>query len=183
MDKWGWSLCPTGKLLVGLNRDGPYDNGEIGDALFNIQTAICRSPAEGRVQDVASGDGTSVELGHCYHENWWSKFDSKGGAFCRQNYFVAGLFRSHCNSLYCLEMVKCCQVKRALWNDCKWVDMSTWKFKDPVKKATKYAMIEAHSAGPKGFIAGFYRGTSHTLDGMQYMRQCVPVFVGGSSRD
>merc|ERR1712086_782463 len=65
---------------------------------------------------------------------WWKKqwakydaddkkFDFKGGKLCRKNYFVAGLFRSHCNSLYCLEMAKCCQVQRSVWNECKWVDI------------------------------------------------------------
>jgi hypothetical protein len=169
MDKWGWSLCPTGTLLVGLSRD----DGTETDALFNINLVKCRKPCE------ISGNGRDgIELTHCYHQNWWKSFDSKGGKFCRRNYFVAGLFRSHCNSLYCLEMAKCCQVKRSLWNDCKWTPMTAWK------TPGRFSEIQAASGGKKmAFIAGFYRGATHTLDGLEYMRQCVPVFWGAATRD
>lgn len=178
MDKWGWSLCPTGYLLVGLSRDAPYSNGEAADALYNIQAAKCRKPCEGSNPNVQRQQGEAIELGHCYHENWWRTFDTKGGKFCRRNYFVAGLFRSHCNSLYCLEMAKCCQVKRSLWNDCKWIRTSEWQ------RPGKFAEIERHPGSlAKAFIAGFYRGDSHTLDGLQYIRQCVPVFWGAQNRD
>lgn len=115
MDKWGWSLCPEGSLLFGLNR-GPVSTGNdvAGDALYSIESAKCAVPSAGAVLN-------------CYHHNWWQALDSAGEAFCRQNYFVAGLFRSHCNSLYCLEMAKCCQVRHATWSDCKWTPMSSWE--------------------------------------------------------
>jgi len=178
MDKWGWSVCPEGFLLSGLSRDLPYSNGEPADALYNIKEAKCRKPSDGSSPDVMSQNGDAIELGHCYHENWWKKFDTKGGKFCRRNYFVAGLFRSHCNSLYCLEMAKCCQVKRSVWNDCKWTRMSEWK------DGGKFSEIERSATGlAQGFIAGFYRSNSHTLDGLQHMRQCVPVFWGADNRD
>jgi len=178
-DKWGWSTCPTGTLLVGLSRDDPNPAaGGATDALYNIKSAKCRAPSEGANQDPTSQQGKEVGLGHCYHENWWRAFDTKGGKFCRRNYFVAGLFRSHCNSLYCLEMAKCCQVKRSLWNDCKWTSMRGWKNKG------QFAEVETHaSSSAKAFIAGFYRGGSHTLDGLEHIRQCVPVFWGAQSRD
>ena len=76
-------------------------------------------------------------------------------------------------------MAKCCQVQRSLWNDCKWVRMSEWK------ESGKFSETELTGSGKmaKAFIAGFYRGNSHTLDGLQYMRQCVPVFWGADNRD
>lgn len=178
-DKWGWSTCPKGSLLVGLSRDSPSGiAGDQADALYNIQNAKCAKPSEGVNSDPTSTAGKDIELGHCYHQNWWQAFDSKGGKFCRRNYFVAGLFRSHCNSLYCLEMAKCCQVKRSLWNDCKWTSMRGWKTKGG------FAEVETPSgSSTKAFIAGFYRGHAHTLDGLQHLRQCVPVFWGAGNRD
>merc|ERR1711998_33941 len=169
MDKWGWSVCKEDWLLTGLKRDGA------GDALYNLAYGKCARPSEGG----SASTQRALRLEHCYHENWWKKFDFKGGKFCRKNYFVAGLFRSHCNSLYCLEMAKCCQVQRSLWNDCKWQRMSEWH------KSGKWAEVDAGNRGKtvNAFIAGFYRGNAHTLDGLQYLRQCVPVFWGASNRD
>merc|ERR1712000_637331 len=132
----GWSVCKKGFLLTGIGSDGR------GDALYNLDRGRCEKPCEGSSRE-------AIGISHCYHENWWKKFDSKGGKFCRRNYFVAGLFRSHCNSLYCLEMAKCCQVKRSLWNDCSWKPMTAWRSNN------QFSEIEAHpGAKPMAFIAG-----------------------------
>jgi len=165
MDKWGWSRCPTGSLLVGLSRD---DNslGKSNDALYRINKAKCRTPC-----DQTGSEQADVPLTNCYHQNWWKSFDTKGGKFCRRNYFIAGLFRSHCNSLYCLEMVKCCQVKKAVWNDCAWTKMAPWK------TAGQFAEVDSGKTdGDQAFIAGFYRSGTHTLDGLEHLRQCVPAW-------
>merc|ERR1711924_423741 len=91
------------------------------DALYNLDRAKCQRPYEaGEVMPSA------VEPSRCYHENWWKQMDTKGGKFCRRNYFIAGFFRSHCNSLYCIEMAKCCSVKRSIWKDCDWVALNAW---------------------------------------------------------
>jgi hypothetical protein len=160
MDKWGWSVCKKGFLLTGIGSDGR------GDALYNLDRGRCEKPCEGSSRE-------AIGISHCYHENWWKKFDSKGGKFCRRNYFVAGLFRSHCNSLYCLEMAKCCQVKRSLWTKCSWTEISS-------SFAKRRSMSTV--AGNIGFIAGFYRGSSHTLAGFKYFRQCEPIFYGSNYR-
>merc|ERR1712096_234180 len=160
MDKWGWSVCKKGWLLTGIGSDGR------GDALYNMDRGKCERPCEGNGKE-------TIAISHCYHENWWKKFDSKGGKFCRRNYFVAGLFRSHCNSLYCLEMAKCCQVKRSLWTKCSWTEISS-------SFAKRRSMSTV--AGNIGFIAGFYRGSSHTLAGFKYFRQCEPIFYGSNYR-
>jgi hypothetical protein len=171
-DKWGWSTCKRHFLLIGLKRDGA------GDALYNLNSGKCSRPCEG-----GASDKKYLRLEHCYHENWWKKFDFKGGKLCRKNYFVAGLFRSHCNSLYCLEMAKCCQVQRSLWNECKWVDMQG-AFSDANCKQVGERMdcSWAEVSDQRAFIAGFYRSETHTLDGLTHIRQCVPYFFGSLCR-
>jgi len=159
MDKWGWSTCSDGYLLVGLKTDL---SGSM-DALFNLDTAICQKPFEANTPIVRA-----VENYRCYHENWWKKFDTRGGKFCRRNYFVAGLFRSHCNSLYCIEMAKCCSVKRSLWTNCDWTSTQDWT-------SSANGMIVA---GSQGFIVGFFRTQLHTLAGITSLRQCTPIWYG-----
>jgi len=149
--------------MTGLRTDGG------GDALYNIDLGKCEQPCEG-----TGTDKFPIKITHCYHENWWKKFDSKGGKFCRRNYFVAGLFRSHCNSLYCLEMAKCCQIKRSLWTKCSWSSIS----ENGLKSGSDTVAVE----GDKAFIAGFYRGASHTVAGLKYFRQCEPIFYGTDYR-
>merc|ERR1711959_299035 len=172
MDKWGWSTCKEDFLLTGIKRDGA------GDALYNLAYGKCARPCEG-----TASSQKALRLEHCYHENWWKKFDFAGGKFCRKNYFIAGLFRSHCNSLYCLEMAKCCQVQRSLWNQCKWVAISS-QFSDKNCKEEN-GRIEcswAEIEDSKSFVAGFYRTQQHTLDGLTYIRKCEPYFFGASCR-
>merc|ERR1711966_77893 len=148
-DKWGWSTCEAGNLVYGLARDGA------GDAIYNLAYAACAKPSE---------QGAIIALKHCYHENWWKSFDFAGGKFCRKNYFVAGLFRSHCNSLYCIEMAKCCQVKRSMWTDCKWTSTKGWN-----------ANENGFKVDAPGFVVGFFRGAEHTLAGITSVRQCTPI--------
>jgi len=162
-DKWGWSVCPTKWLLTGLRTDGG------GDALYNIDLGQCEKPCEG-----TGTDKSAIGITHCYHENWWKKFDTKGGKFCRRNYFVAGLFRSHCNSLYCLEMAKCCQVKRSIWTRCQWTPINQAAFQS--------GRHTAEVQGTKAFIAGFYRTKQHSLGGLTYFYQCEPHFYGAEQR-
>merc|ERR1712178_225414 len=162
-DKWGWSVCPTKWLLTGLRTDGG------GDALYNIDLAQCEKPCEG-----PGTDKSVIGVEKCYHENWWKKFDTKGGKFCRRNYFVAGLFRSHCNSLYCLEMAKCCQVKRSIWTRCQWTPINQAAFQS--------GRHTAEVQGTKAFIAGFYRTKQHSLGGLTYFYQCEPHFYGAEQR-
>merc|ERR1712167_447405 len=93
MDKWGWSTCSPGTLLIGMKTDMKQSK----DALYNLDSGLCQQPWE-----AGSKISNALHTSRCYHENWWKKFDTRGGKFCRRNYFVAGLFRSHCNSLYLL---------------------------------------------------------------------------------
>merc|ERR1712010_248288 len=117
---------------------------------YNLDRGMCQRPFEAHTPITRA-----VENYRCYHENWWKKFDTKGGKFCRRNYFVAGLFRSHCNSLYCLEMAKCCQVKRSIWTRCGWTPITTAAFQGGKHTATVQ--------GTKAFISGSYRTKMHSL--------------------
>merc|ERR1719230_1994052 len=162
MDKWGWSICPAGNLLVGIVVDGQGTK----DALFNLESGICARPAENNILI-----DRAVEPHRCYHENWWKKFDTRGGKFCRRNYFLAGLFRSHCNSLYCIEMAKCCSVKRSIWTDCKWTTKNNWNQDAPYTLGVDVSDTAA-------FAVGFFRTALHTLTGLTHIRSCVPIWWG-----
>jgi hypothetical protein len=159
MDKWGWSTCKHGYLLVGLKTDLQGTS----DALYNLNQATCAKPCEGD-----GNEDIQISKYACYHENWWKKFDTAGGKYCRRNYFVAGLFRSHCNSLYCLEMAKCCQVKKSLWTACKWVTQSGW--------TERAGGIKVDNND--GFVVGFWRDGLHTLGGITELRVCTPIWWG-----
>merc|ERR1711977_635985 len=165
MDKWGWSTCSPGTLLIGMKTDMKQSK----DALYNLDSGLCQQPWE-----AGSKISNALHTSCCYHENWWKKFDTRGGKFCRRNYFVAGLFRSHCNSLYCLEMAKCCQVKRSIWTRCMWTPINQNAFQG----GNAFSAVQ----GDKAFIAGFYRSGLHTLGGLTYYYQCEPQFYGAEYR-
>jgi len=184
MDSWGWSLCKKDHLLVGLRRDG------LGNALYNLNYGVCARLAE---QGTPLGT-EKVRAGHCYHENWWKKFDYKGGKFCRRGFFVSGLFRSHCNSLYCIEMAKCCQFKRSMWENCAWKPIAKggWGSNKPKPLGSRptgeYTLDDIQKtrsamATPGSFIAGFYRSEDHTLDGLTHYRECQPLLYGNPERE
>lgn len=175
-DKWGWSICPAGSLLVGMATDSQGSR----DALYNIMVGHCQEPYSGQ-SPAASLITRGVEPHRCYHENWWKKFDSRGGKFCRRNYFVAGLFRSHCNSLYCIEMAKCCSVKRSVWINCAWKSAANWitDATTPSATGTGGALHVDTAGNDEGtFIVGFFRSDLHTLAGITHIRQCTPIWWG-----
>merc|ERR1712146_775458 len=149
--------------------------GGTKDALINLESGICARPAENNILI-----DRAVEPSRCYHENWWKKFDTRGGKFCRRNYFLAGLFRSHCNSLYCIEMAKCCSVKRSIWTDCKWNSKSDWNQDKTASTAPFFGpSLKVNDAGadsPQAFAVGFFRNALHTLSGITHIRQCTPIW-------
>jgi len=151
MDKWGWSVCKEDWLLTGLKRDGA------GDALYNLAYGKCARPSEGG----SASTQRALRLEHCYHENWWKKFDFKGGKFCRKNYFVAGLYRS-CESLYCLNLAKCCSLKEARWVECK---EANW---EPIFNGPGTGKVPDEVS----FITGFYRKRSHSAKSIEKASYC-----------
>jgi hypothetical protein len=71
-----------------------------------VWSGKCATPCEG------DGDrATQLEVRHCYHDmDTYTEFDQEGWTKCDPNYYVAGMYRS-CDSLYCLNMLKCCNFK------------------------------------------------------------------------
>ena len=67
-------------------------------------------------------------------------FDRKGWNVCESGYYVAGLYRSSCNSLFCLEKIKCCQM--GAYNGDSWVEKPDLviNIKSPYKQLKRCSM-------------------------------------------
>ena len=101
-DRKGWSTCNNGYYMTGLyNTAGPR--------LGNIEEAKCCRPKSQRKQ-----------WGQCYNLNVWHSFDNRGWNKCASGYFMAGLYKSACQELYCLEEFKCC--KMGTYNGESWIE-------------------------------------------------------------
>lgn len=88
----GWSKCKNGYYMAGLYRSS-------GDRLYNIETALCCRP------------NTQVkQWGYCQTKNVWNSFNNEGWSDCPSGYYMAGLYRSSCDELYCLEEYHCCKM-------------------------------------------------------------------------
>jgi hypothetical protein len=148
-DKPGWMVCPKGQLMFQLKRS-------LCEALSCIDSGGCAAACEG-----TTGNTNHVfQLRHCYHDlRWYNSFDMAGSSECMDDYFVAGLFRS-CESLYCLNMAKCCSLKEARWSQCTW---SNWGvFNGPgTGKVTEHQ-----------FIVGFKRSEGHQLKNIDEAKGC-----------
>eukprot|EP00656_Telonema_subtile_P016798 TRINITY_DN188_c0_g1_i6.p1 TRINITY_DN188_c0_g1~~TRINITY_DN188_c0_g1_i6.p1 ORF type:complete len:968 (+),score=330.56 TRINITY_DN188_c0_g1_i6:141-3044(+) len=152
-DKPGWLVCPKGQLMYQLKRS-------LCQALSCIDSGGCAAPCEG------TGDNAHVfQLRHCYHDlRWYNSFDMAGTSECMDDYFVAGLFRS-CESLYCLNMAKCCSLKEARWTKCTW---------------NNWAAFNGPGTGKVGkdqFLVGFKRSEGHQLKNIDEGKGCE--FVRG----
>jgi hypothetical protein len=148
-DKPGWLVCPKGQLMWKMQRSNCQ-------ALSCLESGGCAAACE--------GDEHVFQLRHCYHDlRWYTEFDKAGWAKCLDDYFVAGLFRS-CESLYCLNMAKCCSLKEArqpgatcgttIWNS----DFDNGAV--PVK-------VPANT-----FITGFRRSEGHQLKNIESASYC-----------
>lgn len=108
-DKKGWSECPAGHLMVGLERSA-------GNALFNLERAMCAMPCEG--PDGKNGKPIIFKVEACESANWWGSFDHKGWSKCPVNKYMQGLWRNSCESLYCIEVARCCGIENADYARC-----------------------------------------------------------------
>ena len=101
-DRQGWSTCKNGYYMTGLyNTNGPR--------LGNIEEAKCCRPKSQKKQ-----------WGQCYNLDVWGSFDRRGWSKCKSGHFMAGLYKSACNELYCLEEFKCC--KMGEYNGDSWIE-------------------------------------------------------------
>jgi len=55
--------------------------------------------------------GKHTQYADCYDHNWVLSFDQEGWSTCNEGYFIVGLYRNTCNSLFCIEYARCCRVK------------------------------------------------------------------------
>jgi len=146
-DKPGWMVCPKGQLMYQMKRS-------LCQALSCIESGGCAAGCEGQKH--------VFQLRHCYHDlRWYNSFDMTGWSKCLPDYFVAGLFRS-CESLYCLNMAKCCSLKEARWAQCgeaNWAQI----FNGPGTGK----LPNAHS-----FITGFRRDEGQSLKNLEGASYC-----------
>jgi hypothetical protein len=144
--------CPDGQALWGLYRNEC-------NVLSCLESGKCAAPCE--------GDGkaaTQIPVRHCYHSlETYTQFDSEGWTKCDPNYYVTGLYRS-CDSLYCLNMLKCCNFKlqdsptRSV--SCEEVNIASFDGRGWVE------------VPEKKFISGLYRGKAHTLANLDKLEAC-----------
>ena len=143
-------------------------------------TGKCAAPCEGE------GDAaTPIPVRNCYHAlETYTEFDKEvtlclilsivwsncvliqlvqGWTKCDPNYYITGLYRS-CDSLYCLNMLKCCNFKikdsptRSI--DCEEVNIASFDGQGWVE------------VPEKKFLAGLYRGKDHTLSSLDKVSAC-----------
>eukprot|EP00656_Telonema_subtile_P048835 TRINITY_DN5926_c0_g1_i1.p1 TRINITY_DN5926_c0_g1~~TRINITY_DN5926_c0_g1_i1.p1 ORF type:complete len:860 (+),score=192.46 TRINITY_DN5926_c0_g1_i1:204-2783(+) len=154
-DHEGWGVCPKGTLLQGLYRNDC-------EGLACIETAQCVTPCAGDTP-LESDPGTfGGETGMCYHHSFHDSFDSRGWSRCHQGFFLAGIYRSKSDSLYGLQMGKCCAIAGQTWDGCSEADWSvSWQAK-------------GWSAVPRNkFITGFFRdGPKHVLSTITKASAC-----------
>jgi hypothetical protein len=148
-DKPGWIACPKGQLMYALKRG-------TCDALSCIDTGSCAAGCQ--------GDSFVYQLRHCYHDlGWYNSMDQEGWSKCLPDYYVAGLYRS-CESLYCLNMAKCCSLEGARWALC---GESIWG-----SSFNNAGWSRLGEAGSHAFITGFKRSKAHTIAAIDSASYC-----------
>lgn len=150
-DKPGWALCPTGQSIYALYRSDC-------EALSCLDSAKCAGLCEESIAEETSG----MEVRHCYHsQKWYDSFDEEGWSVCEPNYFVSGLYRS-CESLYCLQMAKCCSYKGTRWAQCEEVNWGA--------SFNRAGWSEVPGAK---WIVGFWRSKGHQLQNIDKVKACT----------
>merc|ERR1712196_71390 len=151
-DKPGWIACPKGQLLYGLKRNSCT-------ALPCLDTGSCAAGCEGQSH--------VYQMRHCYHDlGWYNSFDMAGWSKCLPDYFVAGLYRS-CESLYCLQMAKCCSLKEGRWSDPAMIGSTVFREGRQASCSTVQWSPNNWGSVADAFITGFKRGAQHNVESLQ----------------
>jgi len=147
MFRKGWSKCPYGWLMTGLKRGAC-------SGVHCLDHARCARPCWGDQR---------LELAHCYQANWWSSLDQRGEGKCEDGYYLAGLYKNKCNSLYCIEMGYCCSIRNAGWDSCHQKD---WY--NQIKQDNTWATV------PQNHFITFVgrRGLTASLDDLRDVGYC-----------
>merc|ERR1712100_514303 len=123
-----------------------------------IDSAKC----SGLCEEASTTETNAMEIRHCYHSlRWYDSFDEEGWSSCEPNYFVSGIYRS-CDSLYCLQMAKCCSFKKSRWAQCEEVNWGA--------KFNKKGWVEAPE---NKWIVGFWRGAGQQLQNLDKAKVCT----------
>ena len=90
-----WAQCSRGYFLEGFH---------ISDAqhLSDITTGRCCRP-----------QNHPLTYDHCYEEDITHSFDHQGWTKCKRlGYYITGIYKSSCDTLSCIEKLKCCRMAR-----------------------------------------------------------------------
>uniref|UniRef100_A0A7M5WQS3 Cnidarian restricted protein n=1 Tax=Clytia hemisphaerica TaxID=252671 RepID=A0A7M5WQS3_9CNID len=87
-----WAICRNGHYMNGI-----YNTK--GSHLHNIEEFHCCKPKSHH-----------TSWGHCYNQSVRRSLDEKGWSRCTYGYYMAGMYKGHCNDLYCIESFKCCRM-------------------------------------------------------------------------
>merc|ERR1712070_51531 len=97
----GMSQCNDGSYVAGVYRNHC-------DKLYCLEMAKCCKQTG---VDTVTHTAYDSKWGDCYNHNWWSSFDKDGWSRCTKHgkgyKYIDGIFRNHCNKLYCIEEVSC----------------------------------------------------------------------------
>jgi len=156
MYKPGWSRCRHGFLMTGIKK------GNCG-GLQCLEKARCAKPCWGQKR---------LKLARCYQANWWDTLNRAGVAKCEEGYFMAGVYRSRCMSLYCLQMGLCCSIDKSRWDKC---GVKDWRAE--TRRMNTWAVVPSTDLGgkkqPVGFMTGLRRaGKSASIKDLNYVEYC-----------
>jgi hypothetical protein len=145
--KEGWSKCPYGWLMTGLV------TGQC-TGIHCLDKAVCARPCLGKDR---------LRLSSCYQENWWDSLNTKGWNRCSEGYYMAGMYRNKCNSLYCIEMGYCCSIREAEYDHCT---QTNWF--DQIKNTEATVKVPASK-----FMTGVYRaGLTTQISDLREVASC-----------
>jgi hypothetical protein len=113
-----------------------------------------------------------LKVGNCYQANWWEALNGPGKASCEDGFYMAGLYRSRCLSLYCIQMGLCCSIQHSRWEACGRKD---WRRE--IAKENSWATVPTINGGgltrPAGFMTGVQRaGETATVDDLHFVEYC-----------
>jgi hypothetical protein len=147
MSRAGWSKCPWGTLLTGFKTS-------TCTSIECLDKAHCAKPCHG---------GTRVGIGECYQAHWWTSFNTGGWSKCREPYYLAGVYRNTCRSLYCIEVGYCCLINGASYDQCQ---QHTWS--GSMKSQNAWAKVPVNR-----FVTGLHReGKDATIHDMDKASAC-----------
>jgi hypothetical protein len=119
-----------------------------------IDKAVCAKPCLGK---------QTLGLERCYQQNWSDSLNAKGWSRCAEGYYLAGLYRSKCNSIYCIEMGLCCSIRDAEYDHCQ-----NLNWFESIKQPNTETTVQ-----PNKFITGVYRaGLTTTISDLRKASAC-----------